>query len=146
MNIPERFDFQLRSYGFCILGDTLILNCIEKFVRKRDVKAEIFSKLKAVSIEKKNEDLLYDQYSYNIATEDALKILRPYREQVKAKKRAVKKEREMIFEEAKRLNQPVLFYKYTDDCNDPDEDCELDIVYVYAMPDGSESEKRVHTW
>lgn len=49
-------------------------------------------------------------------------------------------------QEAKDTGKPVLLTSYTDDCNDPDEDCSLDIVNVFAMPDGTTKTKRQHTW
>jgi len=36
--------------------------------------------------------------------------------------------------------------KYMDDCDDDKEECSLDVVSVYAMPDGSLKDFRSHTW
>ena len=50
------------------------------------------------------------------------------------------------FDEAAKTGQPVFIEKYMDDCNDSDEECNLDCVTVWAMPDGSKKHNRQHTW
>jgi len=52
----------------------------------------------------------------------------------------------IIFETAKTIGKEQLINKYSTECNDPKEQCDLDMVYVYAMPDGSTKEERNHTW
>lgn len=54
--------------------------------------------------------------------------------------------REQIFAEAARTGKPVVLDHYTDECNDRREECDLDNVTVYAMPDGSTKTERSHTW
>jgi len=39
-----------------------------------------------------------------------------------------------------------LLKSYIDDCTDDGEECSTDIVYVYAMPDGTTMLVRQHTW
>lgn len=51
-----------------------------------------------------------------------------------------------IFETAKTTGKEQLISKYSTDCNDKNEQCDLDMVYVYAMPDGTEKSERTHTW
>lgn len=72
-----------------------------------------------------------------------LKPIREQRERVKAEKEAKRKAK---FDEAKRTSKPVILYQYTVDCNDKNEDCSFDTIIVYAMPDGSQQEKRFHNW
>jgi hypothetical protein len=50
------------------------------------------------------------------------------------------------FEQAKAMGEPVELRRYTTDCNDPREECDTDVVYEYAMPDGTIKTKRQHTW
>ena len=50
------------------------------------------------------------------------------------------------FEQAKVENKPVLLERYNTNCNDPKEECDIDIIHVYAMPDGSKKMERKHTW
>ena len=78
-------------------------------------------------------------------------------EELKAEKEAEEKreaeeekrklvEKAAKFDEAKKTGKPVLLRKWTEDCNDPREECSLDVVYEYAMPDGSTKNERQHTW
>jgi hypothetical protein len=50
------------------------------------------------------------------------------------------------FEEAKRTGKPVIIAEWSDECNDPDEECDIDNITKYAMPDGSTKIERSHTW
>ena len=52
----------------------------------------------------------------------------------------------VIYEKAKETGIKQLLYKYSDDCNDDNEECDLDMVYEYAMPDGTMNVERQHTW
>lgn len=51
-----------------------------------------------------------------------------------------------IFNKAKETGEKQLIYQYPEPCNDKNESCEVDIIYVYAMPDGTYKEERHHTW
>jgi hypothetical protein len=48
--------------------------------------------------------------------------------------------------EAKLTGKPVVIESYMDDCDDPEEQCSLDAVTVLAMPDGTVTTTRQHTW
>ena len=48
--------------------------------------------------------------------------------------------------EAAATGKPVKIRSYSCGCNDPREECNLDIVTVWAQPDGSVRETRTHTW
>jgi hypothetical protein len=50
------------------------------------------------------------------------------------------------FEEAKRTGEKVEIRRWAVDCYDPREECDLDIVIEYAMPDGTLKVERHHTW
>lgn len=54
--------------------------------------------------------------------------------------------RQLIFKKSKDTNTKQLITSYTCDCTDPKEDCSTDIVYEYAMPDGTIDTVRNHTW
>lgn len=43
-------------------------------------------------------------------------------------------------------SEAQLLYSYQAPCNDNNEECDVDIVYIYAMPDGSTKEVRSHTY
>ena len=51
-----------------------------------------------------------------------------------------------IYESARLTNEKQLLSKWSDDCDDPREQCDIDIVYEYAMPNGTVKIERHHTW
>ena len=67
--------------------------------------------------------------------------------QPKRDKEAQKKaELNAKFEEAKRTGKPVEIFRTTTECNDPKIECSLDIITIWAMPDGTQKEERIHTY
>lgn len=68
-------------------------------------------------------------------------------EQKKLEKEKAEKERiEKLFEKARETRKPQIIEQYPVECNDPNEECSIDIVTVYAMPDGTRKITRHHTW
>lgn len=64
----------------------------------------------------------------------------------KAAAEAANSERQKPFDEAKDTGKAVLIEQYESGCSDPNEQCSLDIVTVWAMPSGEEKVERRHTW
>ena len=54
--------------------------------------------------------------------------------------------RAAIFEKAKDTGEKQQLNKFTVPCNDPKEECDVDIITVYATPDGKVETVRNHTW
>ncbi|MED4914316.1 hypothetical protein [Parageobacillus thermoglucosidasius] len=105
------------------------------------------------AIGRKADDVDFGDYSithyYDITIEELKQLVAKAEEVVKQKekqKEAEKAELQAKFDEAKRTGQKVEIRRWTDDCNDPKEECDLDIVIEYAMPDGSVKVERHHTW
>ncbi len=63
-----------------------------------------------------------------------------------AQKAAAEQKRQAKFDEARKTGRPVLLQRWSEPCNDPREECSMDIVRQYAMPDGSVKTERNHTW
>lgn len=63
-------------------------------------------------------------------------------EKEKAEKKRIKK----IFEKARETGEKQVIEQYSVPCNNPEEDCDIDIITVYAMPDGTKKTERHHTW
>jgi hypothetical protein len=63
-----------------------------------------------------------------------------------AKAQRAVEEKEAKFQEARETGEPVLLHRWNEPCNDPREECSMDIVTEYAMPDGSTKVERRHTW
>ncbi len=77
---------------------------------------------------------------------DAWKLAQPAIEARERRKAEAEAERQRIFDTARRTGQKQVLDSYSDECNDPREECSLDQVTVYAMPDGSTKTVRSHTW
>jgi hypothetical protein len=81
---------------------------------------------------------------------DAVEFARPKLEAKLATKTAKKAQKQASdvakFEEAKRTGKPVILARWSEDCNDPREECDIDNLTRYAMPDGTTKITRSHTW
>jgi hypothetical protein len=75
-----------------------------------------------------------------------LKLFAEIQQHKQQAKEEREKKRAEIFEKARKTGQKQIIKSYTVDCCDPREDCDVDIVTVYAMPDGTESKTQVHTY
>lgn len=89
---------------------------------------------------------LIETLGKEITYQQAVEFSRPAREAKEAQIAKANAERQAKFDEAKATGKPVELYRYTDTCNDPREECSLDIITEYAMPDGSIKTKRIHTY
>jgi hypothetical protein len=49
------------------------------------------------------------------------------------------------FSEAARTGQKVILKQWSEDCNDPSEECDIDNIIQYAMPDGTTKTIRSHS-
>jgi len=69
---------------------------------------------------------------------------------IREKKQKIKVDREekkaIIFAKAKETGERQLLNQWSEKCNDPDESCDVDNIYEYAMPDGTVKTERHHTW
>jgi hypothetical protein len=81
---------------------------------------------------------------------DKLNEIRAAREEADAQKIAAEtlaaEELAQKYETAKSTGKPVLLRQWAAECCDPHEECNTDIVTEYAMPDGSTTTERQHTW
>lgn len=77
---------------------------------------------------------------------DAWKLAQPAIEARQRKQAEAAAARKEIFDTAHRTGHKQVLDSYTDECNDPREECSVDNVTVYAMPDGSTKTVRSHTW
>lgn len=85
---------------------------------------------------------LGESFTYPAAVEHT----RPAAEAAVAKKAQAADDRRAKFDTARQTGKPVLLRRWTADCSDPEEECNLDIVCEWAMPDGSLKTERQHTW
>lgn len=78
--------------------------------------------------------------------QQAVDLVKAMEQAKEAKRQEKEAERQAKIEEARKTGKPVLLRKWTTACNDPNEECDIDIVYEYAQPDGSITQTRTHTW
>jgi len=76
----------------------------------------------------------------------ALEYVRPEREKAEEKKAIREEKINKAIKEAQKTGEPVEVARYTDDCDDPTEECSTDLIIQYVSPDGSMKTKRQHTW
>lgn len=67
-------------------------------------------------------------------------------EEENAERRKEKEKIENLLEIARKTGRKQLICQWTEGCNDPNEECVVDVVSEWAMPDGSIQRTRTHTW
>jgi hypothetical protein len=92
------------------------------------------------------KDAVIEKLGQKFTRLQARELAQPAIDAKKFSEDAEKAAHERVFSEAARTGKPVVLDSYSDECNDPREECDLDHVTVYAMPDGSTKESRSHTW
>lgn len=50
------------------------------------------------------------------------------------------------FEEAKRTGNPVAIRQWSEECDGSTDECDIDNITIYAMPDGTTKKTRSHSW
>jgi len=93
-------------------------------------------------VDDKAIEVLGEEFTYP----EAVEYMKPAKEAAEAKKAEKAAEIAERFAQAKRTGKPVEIRSWTADCNDPHEQCSLDIITEYAMPDGTITTDREHTW
>ena len=88
-------------------------------------------------------EMTYEEYQAIV--ELANKKKREKEKRVKNEVKDLREKYQSSFELAEELGEPVVIVYYTEECSDPDRDCDLDTVTKYAMPDGSIKVVRNHT-
>jgi len=87
-------------------------------------------------------EVLSETFTYSQAVEFA-------QPKIEAAEKLVASEKAKVaakFLEAKETGNKVKLESWMEECNDHNEDCSLDNVITYAMPDGTVKTERHHTW
>ncbi len=93
-------------------------------------------------IPSKAVEVLGEEFTYT----EALAYVRP---QIEATEKAdIERQAEIAeaFAKAQQSNQPVELSRDTEPCDGSVEECSLDLVVTYAMPDGKIQTRRTHTY
>lgn len=87
---------------------------------------------------------------YKINNKDLEKILLNTEEAVeeeRKKKEEKEKDRiEEITKKAKETGEKQIIHSWVEDCNDPYEECNLDHITIWVLPNGETKKTRSHTW
>jgi len=76
----------------------------------------------------------------------ALGYTRPEREKAETVKKTKEEKFNKALAQAKETGKPVVIGRYTDDCDNPDEECSVDTITEYIYPDGKIRTTRQHNW
>lgn len=94
----------------------------------------------------KVEEELVEAVGEEFTYEQAKNFVQPKIEAKKEQEAKRKAEIEAKIQEAKETGKPVELRRWVESCNDPKEDCDIDHVVEYVMPDGTTKTERYHTW
>jgi hypothetical protein len=87
---------------------------------------------------------------YEISDEDLRGVIADYKAAKAARKVARAQAEEQRYQAALKIAQetghPAILRQWTEECNDPHEDCDMDNLIEYVHPDGSKKIRRSHTW
>lgn len=50
------------------------------------------------------------------------------------------------FDEARRTGQPVVLKRWSEECDGSEQECDIDNITLYALPDGKTKKVRSHSW
>jgi len=93
------------------------------------------------------DDEIVQKLGKTFTFEQAYGLALPYIEANEARKASAKRELDAKFSRARETGKPVLIRQYADECDGTaDDDCDIDNVYVYAMPNGTEKTERYHSY
>lgn len=121
------------------------LNNIRTFIKKNDRRAMEF--IRAHSQKTDRDTALYMVDGWNkISNEDLMKIYNQLKAEDAEQQKAKHDTKQAIFDKAAKTGDRQILRQWSDECCDPNEDCDFDNIIEYVMPDGSTKTKRFHTW
>ena len=82
------------------------------------------------------------QKLFEAAKQKKSEIEKEKQEQVEKKQKEIDEK----FKQARETGEKVELERWHEKCSDPSEECSLDIVVIYAMPDGTTKIERYHTY
>lgn len=83
--------------------------------------------------------------TYESAKEAYEKAIKVEADKVKKNAKA-ENEKQAIFSKAKATGEKQVLRNYMEECNGTARGCSYDAITEYAMPDGSTTKKRIHTF
>jgi len=87
---------------------------------------------------------------YTISNEDLMAVIAEITAEKEAAKQKKDQESQAKFDaaltKAKETGEPAILSTRHVDCDDPNEECDIDILTTYVRPDGTTFARRHHTW
>jgi hypothetical protein len=118
---------------------------IEETIQKN--KRNLIDALTEKSTKSERETGLYTPAGwFEISNDEMMEIYNSIVEQKEEKKEKDNKERQAMMEKATQTGEKQILSKTHEECNDPEESCDIDEIIEYAMPDGTTKTVRYHTW
>lgn len=81
-----------------------------------------------------------------ISDEEAEAVVEEYFEEFFAEIKEEEDRRQELIKMAKETGVPQVLYRVFAECNDPEEECDLDVITTYIDGDGNTEVHRQHTW
>lgn len=128
--------------------------CNEEYAFERGLAKEV-EKIEGITVEYKDYDDLRGKGTYvSDIIFDSFEIFEKFVEKAymetieldEERKRKEKEKLEKAEEKARKTGKNIELRSYSVECNDPDEECNVDIITIYMTPSGRTKEVRSHTW
>jgi hypothetical protein len=105
------------------------------------------NQLEAVSIPVERDSGLYTMNGwFEISHAEVMRVYNEFVSKTEAKKAEKQDKEAEIFAKAKETGEPQKLESFSVECNNPDESCDIDTIIIYAMPDGTKKEERIHSY
>jgi len=121
-----------------------VLTSIEYYIENNQHRIE---NLEKYSHKCSRDTALYAPDGWNVISNDDLMTIY---NQLKSEDTLQEQQKEdttkHIFEMAKQTGEKQIIRQWSEECNDPREECDIDNIIEYAMPDGSTKTERYHSW
>lgn len=129
------------------------VKAIAETIEKTRARGNIWQILRDKSTLSDRKTALYTDGWYEISNDDMMQIydiIVAKEDEIgkieKAKQEKREEEKQAIFETAKATGERQVLAKHYDECDDPSEECSMDEIVIYAMPDGTTKTERYHTY
>ena len=129
------------------------LKAIKDTIGKTRGRGNIWQLLRDKSKPVERKTALYTDQWYEISNTDLMEIygiIQRQEDEIGKQKKAKQEEREIkrqeTFAKAKLTGERQVLARWNDECNDSEEECSIDNIIEYAMPDGTTKTERHHTY
>lgn len=87
-----------------------------------------------------------ERFEKTITMKNLMELIKKAESDKQQQKSATKKKIAELTQQAQKTGQPQKYYSYSNECNDPEADCDIDNIIVYINQDGTQTEERHHCY